>query len=78
VDSELNEEIEATIHTLRLAQSRIGSVSELLREYHSRFVFDYDRTHEDIAQVISRMRYMKRLAERRDGGGALLFFGALS
>jgi hypothetical protein len=71
VDSKLSEQIQATIDALTLAQTQAALVSRTLRKQRVSFGLDYNYVDDDIAHVTSKLRYLKRLAERRESAEAV-------
>ena len=71
MDSKLSEQIQATIDALTLAQTQAALVSRTLRKQRVSFGLDYNYVDDDIAHVTSKLRYLKRLAERRESAEAV-------
>jgi hypothetical protein len=66
MDTTLSEKIQATIDALELAQAQAAHVSQTMRKQRISFGLDYNHVDDDIAHVTSKLRYLKRLAERRE------------
>jgi hypothetical protein len=65
-----SEQIQATIDALTLAHTQAALVSHTMRKQRASFGLDYSHMDDDIAQVTSKLRYLKRLAERRESAEA--------
>jgi hypothetical protein len=70
VDSKLSEQIQATIDALTLAHTQAAFVSRTMSRQRVSFGLDYSHMDDDIAQFTSKLRYLKRLAERRESAEA--------
>jgi antitoxin component of RelBE/YafQ-DinJ toxin-antitoxin module len=66
VEKKLSEQIEAVIDALTLSHTQATLVTKTIRKQRISFGLSYSHTDDDIKQMIDKMRYMKRLAERRE------------
>jgi hypothetical protein len=62
----LSEQIEAVIDALTLSHTCAELVSQTMRKHRVHFGLAFDHPDSDIEQQIGKLRYMKRLAERRE------------
>jgi hypothetical protein len=69
MDATLFEQIESTIDALTLSHTQAAQVRQKMKQQHISFGLNYDNVDDDITQLISRLRYVKRLAERREAAG---------
>jgi hypothetical protein len=69
MDVKLSEQIEAVIDALTLSQKHANVVKHTMRKQRVSFGLAYDNADDDIAQLIRKLRYTKRLAERREEAG---------
>jgi TorA maturation chaperone TorD len=65
MEKTLAEQIQEVIDSLQLAGSQAAKVKQTMREQHLSFGLEYNQLDDDIAQIMNRLRYLKRLAERR-------------
>jgi hypothetical protein len=70
METTLSEQIQATIDVLTLAQTQAALISPRMRKQHVSFGLDYSHMDDDIAHVTSKLRYLLRLAERREAAEA--------
>lgn len=66
MEKKLSEQIEAVIDALTLSHTQATLVTKTIRKQRISFGLSYSHTDDDIKQMIDKMRYMKRLAERRE------------
>ena len=66
MEEKLSEQIEAVIDALTLAHTQAKHVTQTMKKLGVHFGRAYGEKDLDITQLISRPRYMKRLAERRE------------
>jgi hypothetical protein len=66
MDTKLSEQIQATIDALELAQTQAAHVTLTMRKRRLTFGLDYNHADDEIAQLTSKMRFLKQLAERRE------------
>ena len=64
MDTKLSEQIQATIDALALAHTQAVVVTQTMRKQRFTFGLDYNHADDDIAQLTSKMRFLKQLAER--------------
>jgi hypothetical protein len=69
VDAKLSEQIEAVIDALTLSHTEAKIVKQTMKKQRVSFGLAYDNVDDDIAQLISKLRYTKRLAEHREQAG---------
>jgi len=69
MDAKLSEQIEAVIDALTLSHTHANVVKQAMRRQRISFGLAYDNADDDIAQLIGKLRYTKRLAERREQAG---------
>lgn len=62
----LSEQIGEVIESLLLAEFKAQRMLRTAKDKHLSFGLEYNHVDDDIKQLISRMRYMKSLAERRE------------
>ena len=70
MDTKLSEQIQATIDALELAQTQALLVTQTMRKQRLTFGLDYNHADDEIAQLTSKMRFLKQLAERRESAEA--------
>ena len=70
MEAKLSEQIEAVIDALTLAHTQAKHVTQTMRKLGVQFGRASGEEDQDIMQLISRLRYMKRLAERREQSGS--------
>jgi hypothetical protein len=66
MDKALSEQIGEVIESLLLAEFKAQRMLRTAKDKHLSFGLEYNHVDDDIKQIISRMRYMKTLAERRE------------
>jgi hypothetical protein len=66
MDKELSEYIGEVIESLLLAEFKAQRMLRTAKDQRISFGLEYNHVDDDIKQIISRMRYMKKLAERRE------------
>jgi phage-related minor tail protein len=66
VDKKLSEQIEAVIDALTLSHAQVKQVTQTMRKRGVHFGESNSHVEDDIAQLSGKLRYMKRLAERRE------------
>jgi hypothetical protein len=66
MEAKLSEQIEAVIDALTLSHKHANVVKQTLRKQRVSFGLAYDNADDDIAQLIGKLHYTKRLAERRE------------
>ncbi len=54
------------IESLLLAEFKAQRMLRTAKDKHLSFGLEYNHVDDDIKQIIGRMRYMKKLAERRE------------
>lgn len=64
MEDELIDQAEAVIEVLQMAASQAARVKQMMREQHLSFGLELNHMDDDIAQIIKKVQYMKRLAER--------------
>lgn len=72
MDRILSEQIQVTIDTLELAHTQAVVVTQTMRKQRLTFGLDYNHADDDIAQLTSKMRFLKQLAERRESAEAVV------
>jgi hypothetical protein len=70
MDEKLSDQIEAIIDALTLSHTRAEIAMRTMRKQRVHFGLEYDHPDSDIKQQIGRLRYMQRLAERREAAQA--------
>lgn len=65
MEQSLVDEIQEAIEALQWAASQAAKMRQLMREQHLSFGLEFNHVDDDIAQIVSKLWYMKRLAERR-------------
>jgi len=70
VVEKLSEQIEAVIDALTLSQTRAEIVTRTMKKLGVHFGLEYDQPDGDIKHLIGRLRYMQRLAQRRESAEA--------
>jgi hypothetical protein len=66
MDEKLSEQLDAVIDALTLSHTRAEITMRTMRLQHVRFGLDYDHPDSDIKHLIGRLRYMQRIAQRRE------------
>jgi hypothetical protein len=66
MDKALSEQIGEVIESLLLAEFKAQRMLRTAKDKYLSFGLEYNHVDDDIKQLISRMRYMKTLAERRE------------
>ena len=66
MDAKLSEQIEAVIDALTLSHMEATGVRQTMKKQRISFGLSFDHADGDIAQIIGKLRYMKRPAERRE------------
>ena len=66
MNTNLSEEIETVIDALMLSQTYATLVKQTMKKQRVSFGLAYDHPDDEIAQLIGKLRYTKRLAERRE------------
>jgi hypothetical protein len=66
MDATLVEQIEAAIDALTLAQTEAKVAKQTMRKQRVSLGLTCDQPDDDIAQLMGRARYMKRLAAHRE------------
>ncbi|HEX3272530.1 MAG TPA: hypothetical protein VHR15_17935 [Ktedonobacterales bacterium] len=66
MDKALSEQIGEVIESLLLAEFKAQRMLRTAKDKHLSFGLEYNHVDDDIKQLVSRMRYMKSLAERRE------------
>ena len=66
VDAKLSEQIETVIDALTLSQTHAKLVKQTMKKQRVSFGLAYDHADDEINQLIGKLRYTKRLAERRE------------
>jgi hypothetical protein len=61
----LSEEIQAALDALALAESQAALVTLAMRKGSVYLGLEYNHVEDDIANIITRVRYMQYLAKRR-------------
>ena len=62
----LSEQIQAAIDALALAQTQAALVTLAMRKQRVYFGLEYSHMDDSMADIISKLRYLKRLVERRE------------
>ncbi len=70
MDAKLSEQIESALEALRLSHTRAELVRQKMRKLGIRFGLAFDHQDEEIAQLIDKLYFTKRLAERRETADA--------
>jgi hypothetical protein len=70
MDEKLSEQIEAVIDALTLSHTRAEIVMRTMRKQRVHFGLEYDHPDSDIKQQINKLRYMQRVAQRRESADA--------
>lgn len=65
VEAKLSEQIQEVIDVLLLAQTHAWSVKKTLRATRYTFPLEYSYFDDDLSRMISRLQFMKRIAERQ-------------
>jgi hypothetical protein len=66
METTLSEQIQATIDALGLAETQAALISHRMRKQRVSFGLEYSHMDDPISQIASKLRYLKRLAERRE------------
>jgi hypothetical protein len=66
MDNSLSEQIGDVIESLLLAEFKAQRMLKTAKQKRISFGLEFNHVDDDIKQIISRMRYMKSLAERRE------------
>lgn len=66
MDIKLSEQLEAVIDALTLSHTRAEVAMRMMRQQRVHFGLEYDYADSDIKQLISKLRYMQRVAVRRE------------
>jgi hypothetical protein len=66
METKLSEQIQATLDALALAQTQAALVTKATSKQNISFGLDYSHMDDDIAHVTSKLRFLKRLTERRE------------
>jgi hypothetical protein len=69
MDSKLSEQIKAALETLTRAYPQATVVTQTMKQQGIYFGRGFSRLDYDLMQLISRLRYMQVLAERREQDG---------
>jgi hypothetical protein len=70
MDNSLSEQIGDVIDSLLLAEYKAQRMLKTAKQKRISFGLEFNHVDDDIKQIISRMRYMKTLAERRESSEA--------
>ena len=70
MDEKLSEQLEAVIDALTLSHTQAEVAMRTMRKQHVHFGLEYDHPDNDIKQLIGRLRYMQRIAQRREAADA--------
>jgi hypothetical protein len=70
MDAKLSEQIEAIIDALTLSHTRAEIAMRTMKKQHVHFGLEYDHPDSDIKHLIGRLRYMQRVAQRREAADA--------
>jgi hypothetical protein len=66
MQQKLSEQLEAVIDALTLSHTRAETVLRTMKQQRIHFGLEYDHPDSDIQHLIGRLRYMQRLAVRRE------------
>lgn len=66
METKLSEQMQTTMDALGLAQTQAALVTKAMSKQHISFGLDYGHMDDDIAHIIGKLRFLKRLAERRE------------
>lgn len=66
MDEKLFEQLEAVIDALACSHMRAEIAMRTMKKQRVRFDLDYDHLESDIKHLIDKLRYMQRVAERRE------------
>jgi len=66
METKLSAQIQTTLDALALAQTQAALVTKAMSKQHIAFGLDYSHMDDDIAHVTSKLRFLKRLTERRE------------
>jgi hypothetical protein len=70
MEEKLSEQLEALIESLTLSHTRAEVALRTMKRQRVRFGLEYDHPDSDIKQLIGRLRYMQRIAQRREAAEA--------
>jgi hypothetical protein len=70
VDEQLSERIAALIDALTYSHTQAEVLTQALRAQRLHVGLEYDHPDHDIKQLIGKVRYMQRVAERWEGADA--------
>jgi hypothetical protein len=66
MDGKLSEQIETVIDVLAQAQTQAALVSLMMRKQRIYIGLEYSQVDDDIAHLIGKLRYIKRVAEHKE------------
>lgn len=66
MDIKLSEQLEGVIDALTLSHTRAEIAMRTMRQQRVHFGLEYTYPDSDIKQLIGKLRYMQRLAQRRE------------
>jgi hypothetical protein len=66
VDEKLSEQIDAIIDALTLSYTRAEIAMRTMKKQRVHFGLEYDHPDSAVKQLIGKLRYMQRIAERRE------------
>jgi hypothetical protein len=66
VDAKISEQIEAVIDALKVPHMLAKHVTQTMRQQHISFGLLYSFPDDDLAQLISKLEYIKFLAKNRE------------
>jgi hypothetical protein len=69
VDAKLSEQIKTALETLTRAYPQATVVTQTMKQQGIDFGLGFSHLDDDLMQLISRLRYLQLLAERREQAG---------
>jgi len=66
MDTKLSAQLQDTLDVLALAQTKARQTSQTMKKQRVSFGLEYGHMEDDIAHIIGKMRYMLRLAQRKE------------
>jgi hypothetical protein len=70
MDEKLSEQLVAVIDALTLSYTQAEIAMRTMRQQRVHFGLEYDYPDSDIKQLVSKLRYMQRIAQRREAAEA--------